>query len=162
MAKESGSFRGKLFGGFDRRDVSDYIEKIAAERNKYKKELNAMTGRVEELEQKLNAAEAELEISRQTEESRRLEFHEEAAGIARTMRERFETINGEVSDTMEHIRCGMTTISDSLIHLTGAMSDARDQFEELEESISLDPEDDADVSEDAGILSELDEMSSPE
>ena len=37
MANENG-FRGKLFGGFNRKDVADYIEKLAAERNRLKAE----------------------------------------------------------------------------------------------------------------------------
>ena len=32
MSGENG-FKGRLFGGFDRRDVAEYIEKLAGERN---------------------------------------------------------------------------------------------------------------------------------
>ena len=38
MNQETGNFKSMLFGGFNRRDVIDYIEVLAAERNELQKE----------------------------------------------------------------------------------------------------------------------------
>ena len=48
----TGNFRKSLFGGFNRIDVSDYIIRLAKERNEYKE-------RAEAAEEKLAAAECE-------------------------------------------------------------------------------------------------------
>ena len=77
MTNEKGNFRSCLFGGFNRRDVADYIEKLSAERNRYKLEnsslketaeklqddVDSLTARVAELEEKLDAARSEPLIS---------------------------------------------------------------------------------------------------
>ena len=60
----TGSFRGKLFGGFDRKDVSDYITALAAERNELKKKCECLEAETESLREKLAASEELLELER--------------------------------------------------------------------------------------------------
>ncbi len=64
---DTGSFRGKLFGGFDRRDVASYIEKLAAERNDYivkcrelETTVNELTEEVVRLKEEFSDRENEL------------------------------------------------------------------------------------------------------
>ncbi|MBE6949577.1 MAG: hypothetical protein E7456_07020 [Ruminococcaceae bacterium] len=49
MADERGSFRRRLFGGFDRVDVINYIEDIAIERNKHQETAAKLQEEVSEL-----------------------------------------------------------------------------------------------------------------
>lgn len=76
-------FRSAAFGGFNRQDVLDYFEKMAAENNKFQQELQAkleesqqelqeMTAKVQEQEQQLAAAQQEREdLQKQLEQFKR-------------------------------------------------------------------------------------------
>ncbi len=50
MEQEKGNFRGRLFGGFNRRDVIDYIEVLAGERGELERENQKLRERIWELE----------------------------------------------------------------------------------------------------------------
>lgn len=58
---EIGSFKSKLFGGFDRKDVVNYIEKLAAERNEYIVKCRDLEVKVQELEGKIEDIRSEYE-----------------------------------------------------------------------------------------------------
>lgn len=78
MAEGRGNFRRKLFGGFDRTDVINYIETIAGQRNKYQTEaqkfakesdelrtkLDSLTGQIQKKDTKLTATSKELDAAR--------------------------------------------------------------------------------------------------
>ena len=61
MAQERGSFRRKLFGGFDRTDVINYIETVAEQRNKYQAEAQRYANESVELHTKLDNLTAQLQ-----------------------------------------------------------------------------------------------------
>ena len=50
MEQEKGNFRGRVFGGFNRQDVIDYIEELATERNALARENQELQERLWELE----------------------------------------------------------------------------------------------------------------
>ena len=49
MGTDINRFRGKIFGGFNRRDVADYIEMLAADRNRLKAKVDELEGQVRSL-----------------------------------------------------------------------------------------------------------------
>ena len=57
---DSGTFRSKLFGGFDRNDVANYIEKLAAERNDYIVECRDLEVKVQDLSDEIERLKAEF------------------------------------------------------------------------------------------------------
>ena len=72
MANEKGNFRSSLFGGFNRRDVADYIEKLSAERNRYKAENSSLNETVEKLQSDIEDLNAQIkELSDKLEATRR-------------------------------------------------------------------------------------------
>ena len=71
---DTGSFRGKLFGGFDRRDVASYIEKLAAERNDYIVKCRDLETRVNELSEEIE----ELKVNFTDKEKELITSHEAA------------------------------------------------------------------------------------
>ena len=60
MSNEKGNFRSSLFGGFNRRDVADYIEKLSAERNRYKAENSSLNETVEKLQSDIEDLNAQI------------------------------------------------------------------------------------------------------
>ncbi len=57
MAQETGGFKRRLFGGFDKRNVVEYIEKLAEERNALQNERIALQEENEALRERLSALE---------------------------------------------------------------------------------------------------------
>ena len=57
MAPEIGNFKGRLFGGFDRKDVIAYIEESAAELESLEAENEKLRGTVAELEARIQEME---------------------------------------------------------------------------------------------------------
>ena len=53
MEQEKGNFKSRVFGGFNRHDVIDYIETLATERNELSRENERLRGQVEALEERL-------------------------------------------------------------------------------------------------------------
>ncbi len=56
VEQEKGNFKGRVFGGFNRHDVIDYIEKLAGERNGLLLENQKLRGQVDALEERLEQA----------------------------------------------------------------------------------------------------------
>ena len=48
MPQETGNFKSRIFGGFDRRDVIGYIEELAAERNALQRENEELREKLDE------------------------------------------------------------------------------------------------------------------
>lgn len=100
MGSELGGFKSRFFGGFDRKDVIDYIEKAAAERNELTKEKEKLVEENEKLNEKISAISSDLVLLKT--ENRELKSKlEEAENSAKSqeesLRELRETI---ISDTM--------------------------------------------------------------
>lgn len=54
MKGERGNFKSRVFGGFNRHDVIDYIETLAAERNELSRENERLRGQIDALEEGLD------------------------------------------------------------------------------------------------------------
>jgi chromosome segregation ATPase len=63
--REIGEFRTSVFGGFDRRDVIEYIKFSSAEHNQCLEENRQLTKKLEESGEKLEAAQARVEQTEQ-------------------------------------------------------------------------------------------------
>ena len=145
---ESNTFKGSLFGGFNREDVIDYITKTSAE----------STARIEALEadvDKLCAQEQELraQVSTLRGESRTLTEERDAAAAERdTLRAALDTANDELTalrteaealraenaslrsetDTLRPLAEQYSTIKE---HLAGIELDAHQRAEEYERGV---------------------------
>lgn len=65
MRGEKGNFKSRVFGGFNRHDVIDYIETLAAQRNSLSRDNERLRGRIESLEERLEEALEKTEIVEQ-------------------------------------------------------------------------------------------------
>ena len=61
MENEKGNFRSSVFGGFNRQDVANYIEKLSAERNRYKEESADLRDKADGLEDTVEQLKAQIE-----------------------------------------------------------------------------------------------------
>ncbi len=124
MEEEKGNFRGKLFGGFNRNDVINYIESAAAQFNATEKERDdlaeeRLTEELDELKYELEAqkesASADLKALAEEKDGVILELRRENARLlvdiekerARTFDRRSEELNAAAEAVDELIkRCG--------------------------------------------------------
>ena len=91
---ETGSFRSKLFGGFDRKDVADYIERLAAERNDSIVKTRDLEVKVEQLEGELETAKLDGTVALQSLKSE----HSAEIGALRTdYEQKLSDANDEIS-----------------------------------------------------------------
>ncbi len=138
---ENNTFKGSLFGGFNREDVIDYIKKTSAE----------STARIESLEgdiDKLCAQEQELRTQVSTlrgENDRLTQEHSDAAAERDTLRAALDTANDELTalraeaealraenDKLRPMAEQYSTIKE---HLAGIELDAHQRAEEYERSV---------------------------
>lgn len=138
---ENNTFKGSLFGGFNREDVIDYIKKTSAE----------STARIESLEgdiDKLCAQEQELRTQVSTlrgENDRLTQEHNDAAAERDTLRTALDTANGELTalraeaealraenDKLRPMAEQYSTIKE---HLAGIELDAHQRAEEYERGV---------------------------
>lgn len=138
---ENNTFKGSLFGGFNREDVIDYIKKTSAE----------STARIESLEgdiDKLCAQEQELRTQVSTlrgENDRLTQEHNDAAAERDTLRAALDTANDELTalraeaealraenDKLRPMAEQYSTIKE---HLAGIELDAHQRAEEYERGV---------------------------
>lgn len=100
-----GSFRGKVFGGFNRKDVAAYIAKVAREANEYKEQCAKLTtenkdisSRLEELTRQLSELNAENQEHRA--EIERLEAQSEETDL---LKETIAAMQAKIDDDSEII-----------------------------------------------------------
>ena len=131
---ENNTFKGSLFGGFNREDVIDYIKKTSAE----------STARIESLEgdiDKLCAQEQELRTQVSTlrgENDRLTQEHSDAAAERDTLRAEAEALRAEnaslraENDKLRPMAEQYSTIKE---HLAGIELDAHQRAEEYERGV---------------------------
>ena len=136
---ENNTFKGSLFGGFNREDVSDYINKTSAE----------STARIESLEgdiDKLCAQEQELRTQVSTlrgENDRLTQEHSDAAAERDTLRAALDTANDELTalraeaEALRAENASLRAEQYSTIkeHLAGIELDAHQRAEEYERGV---------------------------
>ena len=128
---EIGNFKSKLFGGFDRQDVSDYIKQLASERN-------CLTEKCDELEAGMSALLERAEEAEKTaeEQKRRTDEYlvcarESVVRELTELLEKYESVRSDMEVTTSHIRCELTRLGDGLSLLTEVFRKAGDRFSEL-------------------------------
>ena len=121
-------FRRKLFGGFDSRDVIQYIEELAAQRNKYKQ-----TGDKLELEIKnLNAEMKKLQDALDDTDRRINDTLDEASSSIATLKDTYLDIQSEMETSTTTISSEVAKLSSTLIVLSCMIDKTGARFTELQ------------------------------
>ena len=135
---ETGNFKSRLFGGFDRQDVSDYITAPARERNRLRTEVDRLRAENEELRQRAAAAEETAETERLRAETFVITERAAAAGELQKLCDRYAEVRSDLDVTATHVRCEILRLADSLTLLTGVFGQAGERFSELRGLVAQD------------------------
>lgn len=136
MADKRGSFRRKLFGGFDRNDVIDYIETIAGERNKYQTEAQKFAKEAGELRDKLDSLttllqwkDDKLAEDSQELENARKELDDVQKELRATMDE-LEVVKGQLDHSNKELATKSAQYDKNIAAAESALNDAKKKTEE--------------------------------
>ena len=94
MCMADGTFKSRLFGGFDRRDVASYIEKLAAERNSYIVKCRDLEQKREEYASEIDNLKADYEKKLSDQKS---EFEAENEKLKKEYEEKISELEAEVA-----------------------------------------------------------------
>lgn len=155
---EKNTFRGKLFGGFDRKDVVSYIEKLAAERNEYKgkcaeleininelkDEMDALRAEYEEklaaqaqeYEEKLTVAEAAVVCANLQAEEKRTEEKLAAAKLLDEIIERFDSAESDSRLICSHMLDDLKVVRKNVERLPDVLVSSKERFVEIREKLN--------------------------
>jgi len=148
---ETGNFKSRLFGGFDRQDVSDYITTLARERNRLRTEVETLRSENEALKARAEAAEASAEAEKRRAEDFVISERAAARDELQTLCDKYAEVRSDLDVTATHVRCEILRLADNLTLLTGVFGQAGERFEELRGLVSDEsdaPEETADGTED--------------
>lgn len=139
VEQEKGNFKGRVFGGFNRHDVIDYIEKLAGERNDLLRENQKLQGRIEALEERLERA----EDKRAAEEARSVAAKalEDAKGILEDVISGYEGVCGDININVSQaahelgaVNVKLTTLQETLKSAGERLDEVREKFGDSEEA----------------------------
>lgn len=139
MEQEKGNFRGRVFG-FNRRDVIDYIEELATERNMLQKENQELRERLWALEdsgESLPASEASEDDSEDVDAAREaLESAlSEARELLRRVKSEYDELCADVKINASHAEGELKTISQRLAGIQETLQSAGERLEEIGEKL---------------------------
>lgn len=134
MKGERGNFKGRVFGGFNRHDVIDYIETLAAERNELSRENERLRGRVEAMEERLaQEPEPTPEPVEEHEDSRRelRDALEEAQKVLNGVKSEYDAVCADIKINAAQTDHELKMITTRLAGLQESLSTAGKRLEAI-------------------------------
>ncbi len=157
MDEQKGNFKTQVFGGFDRHDVIEYIEKLAAQRNAYQKERDDLTALNEELAGAKSALEAELEQVKEElrsavdgAQAARREAAEKALSVVGEARQACAAVRADVEESARKVRAELTVTAEAIGGITASLDAADQRFQAIAAEISASRGEDEDGEENDG------------
>ena len=147
MGGENWKFKSEVFGGFNRRDVINYIEKLASERNELQKENERLSERISEMEKELldkssadSATIAQLETELEMERTSAREAREIAAeGAEKIMgefRSKYDEFREEMKTGLTNAHSELAKSSKYINRFWGMFETAGKRLSEMEQTVS--------------------------
>ena len=135
MSGEKKVFKRRLFGGFDRRDVMEYINKLASERNTYKARSNLGTEQaplgedIEVLRRELSAVDTRLrELGGSI-------ITDAGRGVA-SIEDAYDSVRSDALSVADNIRRELTRLSSALSAMSSAIVLTGARLEDMRKSVS--------------------------
>lgn len=136
MAEERGSFRRRVFGGFDRNDVINYIETIAVQRNEYQartkeltQEANELRVRLDDLTVQLNNRDTMLADNAKKLDSAKKELDDVWKELREALDE-LDVIKGQLEQSSKELNAKTTQYEKELSAAQAALRDAKSKCEQ--------------------------------
>lgn len=131
MSGETCNFKTRLFGGFDRRDVIAYIEKLAAQRNKYQVSSKKLEDQMVELREKLTEAENEIAEANRRIVEINIAALTDAARTITELQDKYESVRSDMEVTATHIKGELIRVGDTLMLMSSVLNTAGQRFADL-------------------------------
>ena len=155
MEPTANTLRGRLFGGFDRRDVVEYIEQLAAQRNALLQENEALKEQLSVMEEQrasapvlpdedapaddlaaaveefLEKVQKDMQSAEVSEQEEKKEAERKADQLLAELEEKFQDTKTDVEVTTSHMRCELQKMSDMLSALSLALESTGRRIHEL-------------------------------
>ncbi len=146
MTQERGNFRGRLFGGFNRKDVINYIEALAEERNKLAQENAQLKEQMEAIAESQQASEiseggnGNRDIQEKSEYVK-VEPSANYGGAAAEIRETVLQMRNSIEAFQRDIRINVINAQSEIADITAKFTEILGAVESVEERLeSLDRE----------------------
>ena len=144
MTQERGNFRGRLFGGFNRKDVINYIEALAEERNKLAQENAQLKEQMEAIAESQQASEISENDNRDIQEKSeyvKVEPSVNCGGAAAEIRETVLQMRNSIEAFQRDIRINVINAQSEIADITAKFTEILGAVESVEERLeSLDRE----------------------
>lgn len=139
MKGERGNFKGRVFGGFNRHDVIDYIETLAAQRNELSRDNEKLREQVEALEERLDAEIPPINEPEAEREDGRRELRdalEEARQVLSGVKSEYDAICTDIKINAAQTNHELKLIAAKLTGLQDSLSAAGERLEAIGAELS--------------------------
>lgn len=131
MEQEKGNFRGRVFGGFNRQDVIDYIEELATERNALARENQELQERLWELEDRPPEPAPDETGSVRAERDELVRAIDEARTLLRSVKSEYDALCADVKINATQAEGELRTISSRLSGIRTSLGRTGERLEEI-------------------------------
>ena len=138
MHEKEKAFKRQLFGGFDKRDVIAYIEKLAAERNRYRADEARLDAECENLRGDLEKLQAELDNADACIREIGGDAFDAAAKNFTSAGDRYRAVKESVLQTTDSIRAELRRLESTLYIMSSTLELASGRFEKLRRDFAPD------------------------
>jgi len=141
MTGESNYFRKRLFGGFNRKDVVNYIAKMAQERNelaaardRFEEEARALSGEITALRQKTEEASRAM----QEDHEHKASVFETAGNVFKEFEEVFRGLQTDIEAAVANVFEELKNTGDMTARLPSVLAQAGESLNELRKLFGID------------------------
>lgn len=134
VEQEKGNFKSRVFGGFNRHDVIDYIEGLARERNDLLRDNQNLRGKIEALEERLDAAQEQAEPD-ESDRDIAAKALEETRGILEDVRRQYDGVCGDLNINVTQAAHELGVVNAKLSALQDTLKTAGERLDAVSERL---------------------------
>ena len=133
MPKDLGKFGSQVVGGFNRRDVLNYIKELSNKQDELTAQIDAVNKEKYAMEQKMLDMEREMKICK-------IKALTAADAAINNLENEFTNVKSDMETTANHVRNELGRVGETLALLTSVLENTSGCFNELRVTIKNDRE----------------------
>ena len=133
MPKDLGKFGSQVVGGFNRRDVLNYIKELSNKQDELTAQIDAVNEEKYAMEQKMLDMEREMKICK-------IKALTDADAAINNLENEFINVKSDMETTANHVRNELGRVGETLALLTSVLENTSECFNELRVTIKNDRE----------------------